>query len=137
MQIPQDVFDKVAEIRRLHDEAFHHYQKFDRHAKSYDGRIKLVLDFGTVWEPNAPPVLAVKVESYVVLSSWRENYYETIDDALEAMRMAHAKAMDYNPTEDELAEMDRMAEEFIQSLIDQRKLTVIDVEEARKNQSEE
>lgn len=136
MQIPQEVFDKVAEIRRLHDEAFHHYQKFDGHAKSYDGRIKLILDFGTVWEPNEAPAIHVSIDSYVVFQSWRDNWYETVDEALEDAKKWHAKAMAYNPSAEELQEMDDMAFEFLEELIKQRRLHIIEVSDEEKDKDQ-
>ena len=121
--ISQEDLDKVAEIARLHDEAFWHLHQFDGHAKSSDGAISIEVEFGNVWERRnglVEPHVGVAIYSYVVASDTpsypnfgqRNHYFETIDQALEVMTEWHAKAMSYQPTEDELKEIDEFAAEM-------------------------
>lgn len=120
--ITQEILDKIAEIARLHDEAFWHLQQFDGHAKSSDGAVSIEIGFGTVWDrrlEKTQPSIGVSIYSYVVASSTpsypnfgqRNHYFETVDEALTVMREWHEKAMAYNPTEEELAEIDAFAAE--------------------------
>lgn len=135
--ITQEILDKVAEIARLHDEAFWHLQKFDGHAKSSDGAVSIEIGFGTVWErrrEKIQPSLGVSIYSYVVASDTpsypnfgqRSHYFETVDEALTVMKEWHEKAMAYNPTEAELAEIDDFAAEMWDIIKD--KVTVIEVD---------
>lgn len=121
--IDQATLDKIAEIARLHDEAFEHYQKYDSHAKSSDGAISIEIGFGTVWDrrrEKIQPSLGVSIYSYVVAAATpsypnfgqRSHYFETVDEALTVMQEWHAKAMTYQPTEEELAEIDAFAAEM-------------------------
>lgn len=138
--ITQEILDKIAEITRLHDEAFAHYQKFDGHAKSGDGFVKIEIGFGTVWDrqdEKIEPSLSVTIYSYVVASETpsylnlgsRSHYFETVDEALTVMREWHAKAMAYNPTEAELAEIDDFAAEMWDIIKDN--VTVIEADPKR------
>lgn len=140
--ISQEDLNKVAEITRLHDEAFWHYHKYDGHAKSSDGFLGLEIRFGTVWERADGPVsptISVNMYSYVVASETpsypnfgdRNHYFETIDEALNVMREWHAKAMAYQPTEEELKEMDDFASEMWDVIKD--KVTIIDVTKEEDN----
>lgn len=135
--ITQEILDKIAEITRLHDEAFTHYQKFDGHAKSGDGFVKIEIGFGTVWDrrhEKIEPSVSVTIYSYVVASTTpsypnfgeRSHYFETVDEALTVMREWHAKAMAYNPTDEELAEIDDFAAEMWYIIKD--KVTVVEVD---------
>jgi hypothetical protein len=121
--ISKEDLDKIAEISRLHDEAFWHLHKFDSHAKSSDGSIRIEVNFGNVWNREETPVepsVSVSIYSYVVASSTpsypnfgeRNHYFETVDEALKVMTEWHAQAMKYNPTEEDLLEMDNFAAEM-------------------------
>ncbi len=121
--ISKEDLDKIAEIARLHDEAFWHLHQFDGHAKSGDGTVQIYISFGNVWERSEGPVVpsvSVGIYSYVVASNTpsypnfgeRNHYFETVDEALQVMKEWHAKAMSYQPTEDELKEIDDFAREM-------------------------
>lgn len=121
--ISKETLDKIAEITRLHDEAFWHLHQFDGHAKSSDGSVQLHIEFGNVWERQEGPVeprVSVAIYSYVVASNTpsypnfgeRNHYFETVDEALQVMTEWHRKAMKYNPSEGELREMDNFAAEM-------------------------
>ena len=122
--VTQEMLDKIAEITRLHDEAFWHLHQFDGHAKSSDGAINIEIGFGTVWnrkeKKQVTPSIGVAIYSYVVASSTpsypnfgqRNHWFETVDEALKVMQEWHAKAMAYRPTEEELAEIDAFAAEM-------------------------
>jgi hypothetical protein len=146
--ISQEDLDKVAEIARLHDEAFWHLQKFDGHAKSSDGAISIEVEFGNVWERQDGPVrphVAVAIYSYVVASDTpsypnfgqRSHYFETIDQALEVMTEWHAKAMSYQPTEEELQEIDDFAREMWEVIKDKTTIYEIFSEDAKAAEEEE
>lgn len=119
---------KLREITRLHDEAFWHYHKYDGHAKISDGAVHVDVRLGTVWDRETGPVepeITVSIYSYVVATSGDRNHeFESVDEALAAMVEWHAEAMAYNPTEDELAEMDVFAAEMWDAIKD--KVVVID-----------
>lgn len=134
--ISQEDLDKIAEIARLHDEAFWHLHQFDGHAKSSDGSIGIEIRFGNVWERQEGPVapsVNVNIYSYVVASETplypnfgdRNHYFETIDEALQIMKEWHAEAMAYSPTEEELKEADELASDLWEIVKD--KVTVIEV----------
>lgn len=134
--IAQETLDKIAEITRLHDEAFEHLHKFDGHAKSSDGEVSIEIGFGTVWERRhgkIQPSIGVSIYSYVVASDTpsypnfgqRSHWFATVDEALQVMREWHAKAMAYNPSPEELAEIDAFAAEMWDVIKD--KVEVIDV----------
>ena len=121
--ISSEDLEKVKKITRLHDEAFWHLQQFDGHAKSSDGAVSIEVEFGNVWERQDGPVephVAVAIYSYVVASDTpsypnfgqRSHYFETVDQALEVVTEWHAKAMSYNPSEEELKEIDELAEKL-------------------------
>lgn len=135
--IDQETLDKIAEIARLHDEAFEHLHKFDGHAKSSDGAITIEIGFGNVWErrhEKIQPSLGVSIYSYVVASETpsypnfgqRNHWFETVDEALTVMKEWHEKAMAYNPTDEELAEMDLFAAEMWDVIKD--KVMVVEVD---------
>lgn len=121
--ISKETLDKIAEITRLHDEAFWHLHQFDGHAKSSDGSVQLHIEFGNVWERqegSVEPRVSVAIYSYVVASNTpsypnfgeRNHYFETVDEALQVMTEWHRKAMKYTPSEDELREIDNFAAEM-------------------------
>lgn len=140
--ISKEDLDKIAEIARLHDEAFWHLHQFDGHAKSGDGSINIEIGFGTVWERREAPVsprVGVGIYSYVVASNTpsypnfgqRNHYFETVDEALQVMKEWHAKAMSYQPTEEELQEIDDFAAEMWDIIKD--KVEVIEVTDGEAN----
>lgn len=127
--------EKLKEIAHLHDEAFWHYHQYDGHAKSSDGSLRVTVNFGTVWDRengNTNPRIEVSLYSYVVAtSSGRNHDFESIDDALTAVTAWHAKAMEYNPTVDEVAEMDTFAAEMWDAIKD--KVNIIDLTNSDKD----
>lgn len=134
--ISQEDLDKIAEIARLHDEAFWHLHQFDGHAKSSDGSVSIELTFGNVWERKSGPVtpqVGVSIYSYVVASDTpsyqhfgeRNHYFESVDEALSVMKEWHAQALSYNPTDDELREADDLAAEMWEIVKD--RTTVLEV----------
>jgi hypothetical protein len=127
--INKETLDKIAEITRLHDEAFWHLHQFDGHAKSSDGYVAIKIGFGTVWDRQEEPVepsVSVDIYSYVVASNTpsypnfgdRSHYFETVDEALQVMKEWHQRAMSYQPTEDELKEIDDFAREMCEVIKD-------------------
>lgn len=140
--ISQEDLDKVAEIARLHDEAFWHLQQYDGHAKSSDGAISIEVEFGNVWERQDNPVkphVAVAIYSYVVASDTpsypnfgqRSHYFETVDQALEVMKEWHSKAMSYQPTEEDLKEIDELASDIWEVIKDKTTIYEIFSEDAK------
>jgi hypothetical protein len=136
--ITSEMLDKIDEIARLHDEAFWHLHQYDGHAKSSDGSISIEIGFGTVWtrkeQEKTQPSIGVAIYSYVVASDTpsypsfgqRNHWFETVDEALTVMKEWHAKAMEYNPSPEELAEIDLFAAELWDSIKD--RVTVIEVD---------
>jgi hypothetical protein len=136
--LDETFLNKIAEITRLHDEAFAHYQKFDQHAKISDGSVTVELHFGNVHErreANGPvkPRISVGLYSYVVAIPREEDYsapsyyFDDVDEALEAMAIWHARAMDFNPSEEEQAELDQFASELIENLLNSGKLKIYNI----------
>jgi hypothetical protein len=134
--ISQEDLDKVAEIARLHDEAFWHLHQFDGHAKSSDGSISIEVEFGNVWErkdSSVSPRIGLAIYSYVVASDTpsypnfgqRNHYFETIDEALLVMKEWHQEAMSYNPSEEELNEVDEFASDLWEIIRD--KTTIMNI----------
>jgi hypothetical protein len=132
--------NKIAEITRLHDEAFEHYQKFDQHAKISDGSVTVELHFGNVYERREAkgpikPRISLGLYSYVVAIPREEDYsapsyyFDDADEALEAMAIWHARAMDFNPTAEEQAELDQFASELIENLLRSGKLKIHNIGE--------
>ena len=137
---------KVQEIAELHDEAFWHLNQFDGHAKISDGAIQFYVNFGNVWERKEGPVVptvTVGIYSYVVASETpsypnfgeRSHYFETLDEALVVMREWHAKAMAYNPSEEELREIDDFAAEMWEIIKDKVVIHEITESDAVQEQS--
>lgn len=120
--------EKLREIAHLHDEAFWHYHQFDGHSKSGDGSLRVTVNFGTVWDRengDTKPRIEVHLYSYVVATDGDRNHeFESIDAALAAVTEWHAEAMEYNPTADDIAEMDAFAAEMWETIKD--KVIVID-----------
>ncbi len=141
--ITQSDVMKVQEIAELHDEAFWHLHQFDGHAKSSDGFIGFEISFGTVWERQEGPIVprvSVRIYSYVVASDTpsypnfgdRQHWFETLDEALAVMREWHAKAMSYQPTEDELKEIDDFAAEMWEIIKDKTTIYELESGETKK-----
>lgn len=140
--ISSEDLEKVKKITRLHDEAFWHLQQFDGHAKSSDGAVSIEVEFGNVWERQDGPVephVAVAIYSYVVASDTpsypnfgqRSHYFETVDQALEVVTEWHAKAMSYNPSEEELKEIDELASDIWEVIKDKTTIYEIFSEDAK------
>ena len=141
--ISQEDLDKIAEIARLHDEAFWHLHQFDGHAKSSDGAISIEIGFGNVWERRNSPVapsIGVAVYSYVVASDTpsypnfgqRNHYFETVDEALAVMKEWHGEAMAYNPSKEELDELEEFASDMWEILKDKTTIVELTDEGARE-----
>lgn len=84
---------KVAEIIRLIDEAYRHWEKFsdDHHCKSAEGAVGI--HFGNYFE-RRDGVAKVRVEVYsYVFGPNRLHEFDSIDDALEEVRRWHAEEM--------------------------------------------
>lgn len=136
--ITSEMLDKIAEIARLHDEAFWHLHQYDGHAKSSDGAVSIEIGFGTVWtrreQEKTQPSIGVSIYSYVVASDTpsypnfgqRNHWFETVDEALTVMKEWHAKAMEYQPSPEELAEIDAFAAEMWDVIKD--RVTVIEID---------
>lgn len=86
----------LAEILRLHDEAFKHYLVDDFGHKSGEGCVEL--SFGNFWDrdgydnPGAPGRVAVGVYSYALGPS-RMHYFDTIAEGLSEVRKWHRTEM--------------------------------------------
>lgn len=95
-------FEKLLRIRKLLKEAYDHYFQFseDGHCKSSEGHISL--DFGNYWtDKNCEcKITGVCVGSYV-FGPHRTHYFDSLDEALEAVVKWHSDEMkmtyeDYN-----------------------------------------
>lgn len=135
---------KVQEIIELHDEAFWHLNKYDGHAKSSDGYVGFDISFGTVWDRQqgeVSPRVGVRIYSYVVASDTpsypnlgdRSHWFENLEEALIVMREWHFKAMSYNPTEQELKEIDDFAKEMWESIKDKVNVLEVDYKSGEKD----
>lgn len=88
--------EKLAEIIRLHDEAFSNAMKYDGHCKSSDGYV--AVHFGTVHDRRDADqigeahVRGVEIYAYVLGPS-RTHYFDSLDAALTAMRDWHTAEM--------------------------------------------
>lgn len=126
--------DKIREISRLLDEAYKHYFTYEGHCKSSEGHISI--EYGNYWDrsdnPDEVPIKSVNVYSYV-FGPDRHNEYDTLDEALETVRGWHAEEMAYDPNTPEAIEnreiMDQMSGEFLSKLMDQGRLTIIEVKD--------
>lgn len=125
--------EKLQEISRLLDEAYTHYFTYEGHCKSSEGFISV--EYGNLWDrrdnPLELPIKNVHIYSYVFCREGRSQDFNTLDEALETVRGWHAEEMSYDPNTPEAIEnreeMDRIAAEFIQNMMDKGKLTIIDV----------
>ena len=132
--ISEEDLKKIADITRLHDEAFWHLHQYDGHAKSSDGFVSVKVNFGTVWdrEDGAPnPRIEVDIYSYVVATDGgRSHEFESVDEAFAAVTQWHKKAMAYNPSEEDIAELDKFAADMWDAIKD--KVTIIDLTDSNK-----
>lgn len=126
-------FEKLAEISRLLDEAYKHYFSYEGHCKSSEGYMHV--EYGNYWDraenPTDLKVKSVHIYSYVFCCQGRSQDFDSIDEALETVRGWHAEEMAYDPNTPEALEnqrlMDEMAGEFISKMMDEGRLTVIEV----------
>lgn len=88
--------EKLLEIVRLHDEAFDHAMRCDSHHKSSEGQITLHLTnrFDERRDTEPLEIKAVEIYSYV-LGPNRSHHFESVDDALEAVRGWHKAEMEH------------------------------------------
>lgn len=125
--------EKLQEISRLLDEAYTHYFTYEGHCKSSEGFISI--EYGNLWDrrdnPLELPIKNVHIYSYVFCEQGRSQDFDTLDDALETVREWHAREMEYDPDTPEAIEnreeMDRIAGEFISTMMENGRLTIIDV----------
>lgn len=135
--------EKLQEISRLLDEAYKHYFSYEGHCKSYEGHISI--SYGNYWDrqgnPTSLPVTGIHISSYVFGGIDRGQDFDTIDEALEAVREWHAREMEYDPNTPEAIEnreiMDQIAGEFIASMMEQGRLTVIEIGEDGEQKEKE
>lgn len=92
-----DDMTTIAEIIRLHDEAFEHYQKDPCCGgwKSSEGAVSI--EFGNYWERDEPP--AVSVYSYALGPS-RMHHFKSPAEALAAVRQWHKEEMEHDCNDD-------------------------------------
>ena len=97
-------YEKLEEIQRLLDEAYNHYFKYESHAKSYEGRISV--NFNNYWdrrnEESGLRIGTIEIASYVFCRKGRQEFFESIDEALATVREWHKDEMayDYNAPEE-------------------------------------
>ena len=93
--------DKVnlKEIMRLLDEGLKHYLTYESHCKSSEGYLVVSYDFNNSWwrfDNPIKPKMLVEVYSYA-LGPHRNHSFDSIDEALEAVREWHAAEMSFDP----------------------------------------
>lgn len=89
-----DWLEKVAEIQRLHDEALRHALVRDGCHKSSEGVVEITFGdaFARDFQPSVEPE-SVGVYSYVLGPS-RMHYFDSVDEALSAVREWHRAEME-------------------------------------------
>lgn len=125
--------EKLQEISRLLDEAYKHYFSYEGHCKSSEGYIHV--EYGNYWDrqdsPSSMPIKSVHIYSYVFCSQGRSQDFDSIDEALETVREWHANEMAYDPNAPEevaaRAEMDAFAISWVEQMVSDGKLTIVDV----------
>lgn len=133
--------EKLAEISRLLDEAYKHYFSYEGHCKSSEGYIHV--EYGNYWDrydnPTEMKIKSVHIYSYVFCTQGRSEDFDSLDDALEAVRQWHADEMAYDPNSEEAIEnnrlMDEMAGEFLSKLAEDGRLTIVQVGEEDEDES--
>ena len=90
----------LKEITRLLDEGLKHYLTYEGHCKSSEGYVGVTFSLGNSWErfeePVKPHISNVSVYSYA-LGPHRSHDFETIEEALEAVREWHEAEMSFDP----------------------------------------
>lgn len=89
----EPILAKIAEIARLHDEAFRHYAKSGAGWKSSEGYIEIRL--GNFWEREENGLwgdVGIGVYSYALGPS-RMHDFDSVDDALREVSKWHAEEM--------------------------------------------
>lgn len=90
----------LKEITRLLDEGLKHYLTYEGHCKSGEGYVGVTFSLGNSWErfeePVKPHISNVSVYSYA-LGPHRNHDFETIEEALEAVREWHEAEMSFDP----------------------------------------
>lgn len=126
-----DEQQKLQQISDLLDEAYKHYFTFDTHCKSQEAAISVY--YGNLWERDGGPMTihGLKIYSYVFCDYGRDQWFDTVDEALEQVKKWHADEMsrDYQSSEylELAADYDRMAAEFIAKMSD--RITYIELTE--------
>ncbi len=114
-------YEKLEEIQRLLDEAYDHYFKYESHAKSYEGRVAVF--FNNYWDRREDgPGLKIKyieIASYVFCRQGRQEYFDTIDEALATVREWHKDEMAYDYNAPEVLEANKEVNEAINVWFDE------------------
>lgn len=90
----QNFLDKLNTIHNLLIEAYNHYFSYETYCKASEATVSL--HFPNYWDlraGNREP--SVEIYSYV-LSDERVNYFNTIDEALDQVKIWHEKEMSKN-----------------------------------------
>lgn len=117
-------FEKIAEIQKLLDEMLEHYLTYEGHCKSSEGHVSL--EFGNSWERREGFTgCKVYVYSYIAPTGERSHTFDSVDEALEAVRGWHAEEMSFTPDPEYQERSAKAAEEFLNALGD--RVTVIEV----------
>lgn len=91
-----DTAAKIEELMRLHDEACKAAMALDGHCKSSEGHVEIGLtNYFDRRDGTAPlTIKGVSVYAYVVGPS-RSHYFDSLDEALTAVRKWHSVTMDW------------------------------------------
>lgn len=95
--------EKLLEIVRLHDEAFDNAMKHDGICKSHEGHISVNFTNRFDEERDTDPLRITGVEVYsYVLGPSRNHWFDTVDEALAAVRSWHKAEMEHDYERDAL-----------------------------------
>jgi hypothetical protein len=127
----EDELVKLKEMSRLLDKAYDHYFSYEGHCKSYEGSIEL--QYGTYWDRQENPadlkITGVHIRSYVFCRSGRDEFFDSVDEALAEITKWYEEEMSYDPHSPEALEnnrlMDEMAADFITNMTTRGRLEII------------
>jgi hypothetical protein len=130
LEMNKEDYEKIEEIQRLLDEAYDHYFKYESHAKSYEGRV--AVHFNNYWDrrenESGLEIDSIEIASYVFCRRGRNEFFDTIDEALDNVRGWHRDEMayDYNAPEEVAARegLDQFASDWIDEMQKSGKLHV-------------
>lgn len=121
-------FAKITEIQKLLDEMLEHYLTYESHCKSSEGHVSL--EFGNSWERREGfKGCRVYIYSYIAPSEERNHSFDSVDEALEAVRGWHAEEMSFTPDPEYQERSAKAAEEFLDALGDRVTVVEINVED--------